>query len=101
MPATQVLVVAYGDPALLDACLSAGQGHFATVVVDNGLSDAARSVTQSHGAKYVRPTGNLGFAAGVNLGLEHIAGDAHVLLVNPDARLGPAAAEELTRSLCD
>ena len=59
-----VVVVAYGDPAHLDACLTelSAPGDAVVLVVDNGLSDEARSVALAHGAEYVRPDRNLGFS---------------------------------------
>ena len=64
-----VVVVAYGAPELLDECLRGLGGRFPVVVVDNSSDPSVRSVVEGHGATYIDPGRNLGFAAGVNLGL--------------------------------
>jgi GT2 family glycosyltransferase len=71
---------------LLDECLAAVGRSFPVTVVDNSSTSEVRTVTERHGAHYLDPGSNLGFAAGVNVGLAHrtdAAGD--VLLLNPDA----------------
>jgi GT2 family glycosyltransferase len=89
-----VVVVAYGAPELLDACLRRLEGRFPVVVVDNSSDPSVRSVVEDHGATYIDPGRNLGFGAGVNLGLDHFRGSGHagpgdVLLLNPDASIPP------------
>ena len=82
-----VVVVAYGDPDHLRCCLAGLKAPAGAVtVVDNGRSDAVAVLSRDHGAVYVRPVGNVGFAAGVNLGCRD-RGDRDVLLLNPDAVL--------------
>ena len=52
------------------------------------------------GARYLDPGANLGFASGVNLGLEHVvATGVDVLLLNPDAIVVPGVVERLHRAL--
>lgn len=80
------IVVAYGRPELLRSSLEPLIG-LDLVVVDNGRSDETRAVAESCSARYVRPTANLGFAAGVNEGLAHVEHGRDVLLLNPDAVL--------------
>ena len=85
-----VVAVAYGAPDLLDACLDALAGAYPVVVVDNSSSQAVHRVADEHGAAYVDPGRNLGFAGGVNVGVSRLArphGD--VLLLNPDAEVSP------------
>jgi GT2 family glycosyltransferase len=102
----EVVVVAFGAPELLDACLTALGGQLAVVVVDNSSLPEVRSVCDAHGARYLDPGRNLGFAGGVNRGLGLIsagspvggpqpsrAGD--VLLLNPDAEIGPDEVAQL------
>jgi glycosyltransferase involved in cell wall biosynthesis/GT2 family glycosyltransferase len=88
-----VLVVAYGEPDGLDECLATLGGEFPVTVVDNSSLPATREVAERHGAQYVDAGANVGFAAGVNLGLAAIASSSHaqqdVLLLNPDARIAP------------
>ena len=62
--AIDVLVVAYGAPELLDECLGAVGRSFPVTVVDNSSSPEVRTVSERHGASYLDPGSNLGFAAG-------------------------------------
>ena len=99
-PEVEIVVVAYGAPDLLDACLAALRGAFAVVVIDNSSSVDVRGVATAHGADYVDPGANLGFAGGVNAGIRHLTrphGD--VLLLNPDATVSPDAVAALQARL--
>ena len=94
-----VVVVAYGDPGHLRTCLEGlGAPAGTVVVVDNGLSPVVEELCRSHGAGYVRPASNVGFAAGVNFGCRD-RGDRDVLLLNPDAVLAWPHVLELQRHL--
>jgi GT2 family glycosyltransferase len=75
----------------------AALGHgYPTVVVDNASSPATAAVVRAAGARYLDPGVNLGFAAGVNVGLECFDDPTRdVLLLNPDARITPAELERL------
>jgi GT2 family glycosyltransferase len=84
-----VLVVAYGAPELLEHCLERLEDRFAVVVIDNSSESSVRAVAEKHGATYVDPGRNLGFAAGVNLGLARRVPGHDVLLLNPDAAIAP------------
>lgn len=53
------------------------------LIVDNGASEAGRARLESLPARLVDSTGNLGYAGGVNRGIEDATGDAFVIL-NPD-----------------
>jgi len=91
-----VVVVAYGPPDILAGALAALGPGYPTVVVDNSSSPATAAVVRAAGARYVDPGVNLGFAAGVNVGLESFDDPTRdVLLLNPDARITPAALERL------
>jgi GT2 family glycosyltransferase len=96
----EVVVVAYGRPDLLGGALEpfvpAGYG---VTVVDNSSSPEVRAVAERHGARYVDPGRNGGFAAGVNEGLRHVRAEADVLLVNPDASVAPADVDRLVAAL--
>ncbi len=95
-----VVVVAFGAPDLLRACLERLGGAYPVTVVDNSSDAAVRGVARCHGAKYVDPGTNLGFAAGVNRGLaERERPSADVLLLNPDASITPEAVCHLARIL--
>lgn len=95
-----VLVVAYGAPEELRACLGALGTAFPMTVVDNSSSQAVRAAAEAAGAAYVDPGENLGFAAGVNRGLARIdLATSDVLLLNPDAVVTPGALRTLGEAL--
>jgi len=93
-----VVVVAYGAPQLLERTL-VGIAGLETVVVDNSSSDDVRAVAQCCDAQYLRPGRNLGFAAGVNLGLDAAGTGRDILLLNPDAVISSADALSLQLEL--
>lgn len=99
LPPLEVIVVAYGDSDALQGCVAELEGRFPVVIVDNSRSAAARSVAGQHGARYLDPGRNVGFAAGVNYALSHRPPGVDVLLLNPDARISPFAAIELHKRL--
>lgn len=68
----------------------------AVVVVDSGSRDAGAGVARGHGAEVVELTGNLGFGAGCNAGLERVTEPVTVLL-NPDVELLDRGLLELVR----
>ena len=93
-----VLVVAYGEPSLLAAALAAlAAPAGSATVVDNGRDPRVAELAAGSGASYVLPESNVGFAAGVNLGLA-ATGREDVLLLNPDARFGWAQALSMQES---
>jgi GT2 family glycosyltransferase len=94
-----VIVVAYGAPDLLDQCLASLEGAFSVTVVDNSSDTRVASISRQHGAVYIDPTRNLGFAAGVNLGVASRAGSGDVLLLNPDATISPPGIVALSKRL--
>ena len=96
-----VVIVAYGAPKLLEAALAPLYG-LPCVVVDNSSDVDVAAVVAGTGARYVDPGRNLGFAAGVNLGVTTIIdsrGPADLLVVNPDAVLTREGAERLHAEL--
>jgi GT2 family glycosyltransferase len=98
----EIIIVAYGDPAPLAACLAGLEGVLTPVVVDNSSSVATRAVVEAAGGRYVDAGSNLGFGAGVNCGLRHrLHPDADVLLLNPDAVISPADIGRLHQCLLD
>jgi glycosyltransferase involved in cell wall biosynthesis len=86
-----VLIVAYGSSEPLAGCLAELGGSLPITIVDNSSLPETRSLAEQHGAHYIDAGGNLGFAGGVNRGLDAIDergdGDRDVLLLNPDARI--------------
>ena len=101
MHPVHVVVVAYHGAAELDRALAAVTGEATLTVVDNSQSEAVRIVCEQRRARYLPTSGNLGFAAGVNVALREIlAGDpCDVLLLNPDAMLPEEAVGRLAAVL--
>lgn len=96
----EIIVVAYGSPDLVRSAISPLVGQYDVLVVDNSSLPALRELTLELGARYIDPGRNGGFAAGVNIGLEHRrdpGGD--VLLLNPDATIAPEDITTLQRAL--
>lgn len=80
--------MAYRSDDYLRAALDHLGGELDVVIVDNDASPATARLASSFGARYVAAPRNLGFAAGVNMGLrEAWDGMRDVLLLNPDARV--------------
>jgi GT2 family glycosyltransferase len=71
-----------------------------TIVVDNASTDATKTMIEEHAgwATVIHSPGNIGFGRGCNLGLERVD-TPHVVLVNPDAELEPAACLTLSNFL--
>jgi GT2 family glycosyltransferase len=93
-------VVAFGAPDLLDRCLAALGDRLPVTVVDNSSSGAVEAVAARHGADYHDPGANLGFAGGVNVGVARLdRAGVDLLLLNPDAEIGPEAVSELEACL--
>jgi GT2 family glycosyltransferase len=97
----RTVVVAYHAADALSRCLAALDGSTEVTVVDNSSSGDVRAVAERHGAAYIDPGTNLGFAAGVNVALAKLtAGEpCDVLLLNPDAVLGPDEVQRLSSFL--
>ena len=91
-PRVSVVVVSYYTGPLLWRCVAAalGEAEVAEVVmVDNGNWDAARSdlalmAEDEPRLRILAGQGNVGFAAGCNIGVRAARGDT-IFLVNPDA----------------
>ena len=104
-----IVVVNYGSSDLLErnlAPLTAALPDAVTVVVDNRTDDEERDrvavLAGRHGWAAEHPSSNLGFGTGVNLGARTAfeLGATHLLILNPDAVIDPAAAMTLlARSL--
>jgi GT2 family glycosyltransferase len=95
-----VVVVAFGPAEALTGALTALDGRYAVLVVDNGSSPPTARAAADAGARYIDAGANLGFAAGVNVALRTLSerrGD--VLLLNPDARITPDAVARLHAAL--
>jgi GT2 family glycosyltransferase len=68
--------------------------------VDNGEGGDEIDAVKAAGAVVLSPGGNLGFAAGCNLGAAHAESDVLVFL-NPDTVIGEGAVSALARTLED
>lgn len=100
-----LVVVSYGSHELLAENLAAwdqpARLGWQVVVVDNPTTpterDAVRTLCTHHGWRLVTPGRNLGFGGGCRAGVEAARHDAAstIVLLNPDARLAPAAAASL------
>lgn len=107
------LVLHFRTPEKTLACLRSQQneGIRQAVVIDNSEDDGQSiSAMQDElddlrsagfGVEILSPGRNLGFAIGVNKGLEYIAAKqrSHVLLINSDARLTSGALTHMRRAL--
>ncbi|WP_328532274.1 glycosyltransferase [Nocardioides sp. NBC_00368] len=103
-----VVVVSYGDPALLErhtARVAAALRPARIVVVDNHSTDAhratVRALCEREGWTGVFPGTNTGFGAGCNLGAAAaLAEGAEVLLfLNPDATIDAESAVRLVAAV--
>lgn len=95
-PEVAAIVVTYNSEhhitALLDSLPAAlGPLRCQTVVVDNGSTDNTLAVVQSRDDCVVVPSTNRGYAAGLNEGVRHSGSSDYILVLNPDATLGPRA----------
>lgn len=84
------VVISYRPGNWLDPCLESVSGQVdQLIVVDNGSNDSeASTIAARYGAMVTRLSDNIGFAAGVNLGVRHSTGDV-IALVNDDALARP------------
>src|SRR5688500_1530722 len=104
MPSASVITVAYrSGPSLLRLLdsLEGQEGLGEVLVVDNG--DGGPEIDEANARADVRVIdagGNLGFAAGSNLGARAATGEVLVFL-NPDTVVSPGAIAQLARTLED
>jgi hypothetical protein len=77
-----------------------GGFRWEAVVVDNASTDGSASVVHGFapGVRLITNQANIGFARGMNQGLAATSAGV-VLLMNPDCRLAPGAAEALAAEL--
>lgn len=91
-----VVVVTYNSErhieSLLDSLPSAlGDLSSTTVVVDNGSTDSTRAILAERSDCVVVHSTNVGYAAGVNLGVRRAQPADSILVLNPDTTLDPGA----------
>lgn len=105
-PRVSVIVLAYGPEPLLAQCIEGALASTGVdvevVLVDNGCVDGSvtAAVVERHAVALIEPGRNLGFAAGVNLGVCHSTGE-FVVLLNSDAVPQPEALARLIAPLAD
>lgn len=100
------LVVTYNSAKeitnLLDSLPAAAPGlDLRVLVVDNSSTDDTVAVVEARGdARVVHAGGNVGYAAGINVGREHLDADTDAIaILNPDLVLEPGALRELVEPL--
>lgn len=98
-PSLRAIVVTHNSAASLGACLRTLRPQVVHVggeliVVDNGSEDESVAIARRHGVIVIQAGGNLGFAAGCNLGAEGASADL-IVVVNPDARLDDGCLDQL------
>jgi N-acetylglucosaminyl-diphospho-decaprenol L-rhamnosyltransferase len=97
--AVTAVLVSWNSAVDLPRALTSLAGHVAeAIVVDNGSSDGSAAAARSQGARVVANPQNVGFARAANQGVRE-ARTPLILLLNPDAALGPGALEHLERVL--
>jgi N-acetylglucosaminyl-diphospho-decaprenol L-rhamnosyltransferase len=85
---------------LLDSLPAALSGLTADViVVDNGSGDGSADVAERHGGCRVVRSANVGYAAGINLGVSKAAATDAILVLNPDVRLHEGSLPPLLAAL--
>jgi len=90
--------VTYNSAGAIDSCLKTLHG-FEVLVVDNASTDDTVAIVRKHSwVNVIISAANRGFAAGVNIGLQHFPG-RDVLLLNPDVQTERSAIESLVRTL--
>ncbi|HUP43819.1 MAG TPA: glycosyltransferase [Thermoanaerobaculia bacterium] len=103
-----IVLVHYHTPALLSEAVEALRIDLARegidvpeaewLVVDNGSDAAGRTRIKHLGVRRLDPGANVGYAAGVNLGVEAAAGD-RLLVLNPDVLVLPGCVGRLAAAL--
>lgn len=104
LPMASIIIPAWNGKAFLADCLnsllSQDYPHFEVIVVDNASSDGTPDWVAAHypQVRLIRNERNLGFAAGVNVGLRAASGEA-LLLLNQDTLVQPGWLRALVSGL--
>ena len=105
VPVVTMVTVTYGHADEIETTLRAAlhqdvEGPCEVLVVDNASTDSTPEVIQNAipDAQLIRLGANVGYAAGNNRAAEQARG-RHLLLLNPDCRLDPGCAEQLSQFL--
>ena len=102
----RAVILCWNNADLIDRCVdhvraTAWPGELQVVVVDNGSSDGSvdRWSERHPDVTLIETGANLGYAAGVNRGLEDLDDVDAVALVNSDAFVDPSWLQPLARAL--
>ncbi len=105
MPRLSIVIVTYNSRADVEACLHSltrdrPRIDHEIVVVDNASSDGTAEAVRARwpAVRVLDAGGNVGFAAGNNIGIRQTFGEL-VLLLNPDTIVPPGAIDSLVRVL--
>ncbi|HLO98373.1 MAG TPA: glycosyltransferase family 2 protein [Fimbriimonas sp.] len=100
-----VVIVNWNTRDLLEKCLGTLAENvcswpFEVIVVDNQSKDGSASMVQAQFPHFtcIESGGNLGYAAGNNLGIEHSQGE-YILTLNSDTELAPNVLESAVNKL--
>lgn len=99
-----VVVLNYNGRRYLKRCISSlsvqSYGDFEVIVVDNGSTDESVEYLKTHfpQVKIVRNEYNLGFAGGINAGIEHAEGK-YILTLNNDTQADMNFVERLAEAM--
>jgi GT2 family glycosyltransferase len=100
-----VLVVTYRNAGHVDRLIATlrDEGRdqrLRVVVADNASDDGTLEAVRAHADVVAVPTGgNLGYAGGINVALEHAGDAAAVLVLNPDLEVAPGCVAALRARL--
>ncbi|HSB65951.1 MAG TPA: glycosyltransferase family 2 protein [Anaerolineales bacterium] len=105
-PPVYIVMLNWNDAPNSLACLESitklDYSNFNVVIVDNGSTDGSEAQIQNHfpGMHLICNGRNLGFAGGVNVGLEYAyhQGAKYLLLVNNDTLLDPPMLSEMVKA---
>jgi N-acetylglucosaminyl-diphospho-decaprenol L-rhamnosyltransferase len=85
---------------LLDSIPAAlGELNYEVVVVDNGSNDGTADFVAARGGCRVVRSGNVGYAGGINQGVQAASSQDAILILNPDIRLHPGSVPPLLEAL--
>jgi len=104
-PKISLIVVHYRVKKVLFNCLKSIKAHqpkvsFEVIVVDNDETKKIEKdlIKQFPWVKYIKSPGNLGYAAGNNLGAQTAQGK-YLFILNPDTQILPGAIDKLAKFL--
>lgn len=103
MPELTVITVTHNSaeqlPGFFEALQHSRGITYELVVVDSGSTDQSVAIATNLGARVLQLSGNLGYATGINFGVEHALPIGPVAVLNPDIRVTPEALRRLVDTL--